>query len=482
MFTDYYDIREWLESFIPLIYGKENLGLARIEYLLNLLGNPQNKFKSIHVAGTSGKGSCAFYTARLLSGSQFTVHSSRKLKVGLHVSPHLNYIGERMQILQSQKSRQGGGRAPVKGRKHKQESLISVDKLIELMNEIRPVVEAMRGSEVGLPSYFEILVAASFLYFAREKVGFAVVEVGLGGRLDATNVLKPELSVITNVDLDHTEILGNTIDAIAKEKAGIIKSSVPIVTSASGRGLEVIEKVAKKKNAPLIKVSTQETKDFLKSDIYRYITRQNDVFRYYPINALLTSVLLPLIALKTLKIKADKEEIENAFKVSFAGRFEEIDKDMILDGAHNADKMRSLIDFVRNSKLETRNSKQGIIRPKTQNLKSIILVVGFKEGKNWKKMVDLLIKNLPVKKVIATKYEAVADTGRGSAVEPEEIAKYVESGYILPTTVYSNSNEAVFEALRQAQGKLPKGSRGNNNLVLITGSLYFVGEVRMMWH
>ena len=344
---------------------------------------------------------------------------------------------------------------------------IEEGRLIGLMDEIKPAVEAMRDSQVGLPSYFEILVASSFLYFSQEKVGWAVIEVGLGGRLDATNVLMPEVSVITNIDLDHTEILGDTVEEIAKEKAGIIKGpedleglegaegkkGVPVLTSASGGALKVIENVAKNKNAPLIKISTQDSKDFLKTDTFSYIAKQNDVFRHYPINAISTSVLLSFEVLKTLKIDVGEGEIKGAFKKNFTGRFERIADRVILDGAHNAEKIKSLINFIRKLKVD-----------------EIELVVGFKQGKNWKEMVDLLVKELLVKKVVATKYEAVADTGKGSAVKPEEIVRYVESNYQLTATACENSNEAVFKAVQ-----------GSKDLVLVTGSLYLVGEVREMF-
>src|SRR3989344_7954159 len=230
MFKDYYACRVWLESFIPQTYSRENLGLERIEYLLKLLGNPEKKFKSIHVGGTSGKGSTCFYIARILQ--------LKKYKIGLHLSPHLVYIGERMQI---------------NGKE------ISVSRLVRLINEIKPLVEQMRASQLGKPSYFEILVALSFKYFADSKVDFAVVEVGLGGRLDATNVLQPQIALITNVGLDHTEILGNSVEKIAEEKAGIIKNGVPVVTGVlpssgsltSGKALKIIEKVAKAKKSKL---------------------------------------------------------------------------------------------------------------------------------------------------------------------------------------------------------------------------------------
>ncbi|MEX2028152.1 MAG: Mur ligase family protein, partial [Candidatus Curtissbacteria bacterium] len=337
MFKDYYEARAWLEEFIPLVYGKEELGLTRIEYLLKLLGNPENKFKSIHIAGTSGKGSTAFYTVRLLQEAGSVILGSpsdslginsttpesflfvdsgrsqndkKKFKVGLHVSPHLTYIGERMRI---------NGKP------------IEVSELIRLMEKIRPAVESMKSAKVGppktlgetrpytggLPSYFEILVAASFVYFAREKVDYAVVEVGLGGRLDATNVLVPEISIITNIGLDHTEILGKTISAIAGEKSGIIKVGVPVVTGASGKALRVIEMTARKTGSKLIKVTTQ--KGFLGNQI------------------------LAKTALETLGIRIGDSLTKKVFERGFEGRFEKIEEDVILDGAHNPDKIRALI-------------------------------------------------------------------------------------------------------------------------------------------
>ena len=173
--------------------------------------------------------------------------------------PHLVYIGERMRV---------------------QGIEIRVKRLVNLINEIRPIVERIKKEKPNLtPSYFEILVASSFLYFAKEKVDFAVVEVGLGGRLDATNILEPELSVITNVGLDHTDILGNTIGMIAFEKAGIIKKRTPIVTGATGKALKVIEKVALEKNVPLVNLNTLLAKKGPKFDMFRYISKPYYLFR-----------------------------------------------------------------------------------------------------------------------------------------------------------------------------------------------------------
>lgn len=504
-FADYYQVREWLESFIPQVWGRQELGLERIRYLLALLGNPERKFKSIHIAGTSGKGSTAFYVARLSESLNFSRNhlsktqgsTSKNLKIGLHVSPHLVDIRERMQILQNQKSKS-------KYQKF-HEGLMPVKKFLRLFNEIKPIVEKIQIEKPDLtPSYFEILVAATFLYFAKVQVDWAVIEVGLGGRLDATNVLAPEVSVITNIGLDHTEILGKTIEKIAYEKAGIIKRGVPVVTgalrlrsgstishksskSSSGKALEVIEKVAREKKAPLIKVDTQLRIRSPKSDTKGNFFNYYDILRHTPGNFVFSNALLAIEVVRQLGFQPSKEVITKAISSSLPGRLEEIDdptsplrlrsglrgaSGVILDGAHNPQKIKFLINFLR--KLTVDSSQF-----------TVILVLAFKKGKDWKRMVDLLIKNLLVKRVIATKFYAVTDTGptpsrlRGvnkfATVEPKEIAQYVRSVYGLPTTVYSNSQEAVFEAMQSTVNS-------QQSTVLVTGSLYLVGEVRTMWH
>lgn len=434
MFGKYIEARNWLENFIPLVYGKEELGLARIENLLTLLGNPEKKFKSIHVAGTSGKGSTAFYSAKLLQRTGF--------KVGLHVSPHLTYIGERMQI---------NGRP------------ISLQRLIRLISQIRPIVESMENSTVGLPSYFEILVAATFKYFAEEKVDWGVIEVGLGGRLDATNVLVPKVSVITNIGLDHTEILGKTIEKIAFEKAGIIKRGVPVVTGAKGKALKVIEKVAKEKGSPLFLITNYKFPITKKKKIGRTLN--------WEIAEKAVAVAMSLRGVKLRSnLNRDRFAALGMTVENFPGRFEEIQPGVILDGAHNPDKIKALIEWLKNSQQLTVNSQ-------------LILVLAFKKGKRWKKMVDLLVKNLPVKQVIATKFQAVTDTGKFSTVPAEEIRSYIElESQSVKVESVENSQEAVFTALQSTiNHKQEKFFSEKSTIVLVTGSLYLIGEVRTMW-
>ncbi|KKS04535.1 MAG: Folylpolyglutamate synthase [Candidatus Curtissbacteria bacterium GW2011_GWA2_41_24] len=493
MFESYIDVRTWLENFIPQVWTKQELGLARIRYLLKLLDNPQDKFKSIHVAGTSGKGSTAFYIARLLEvsnvpkvsealGTRDTLDTRGTPKVGLHLSPHLVDIRERMQIFESSKF---------------ENELMPIGRFLRLFNEVGPIVEKIKKDKFELtPSYFEILVAASFLYFAQEKVDWAVVEVGLGGRLDATNVLQPELCVITNVGLDHTEILGSTAEKIAFEKAGIIKlqvrkvrevrevSKVPkvnqigvsVVTGATGKALNVIEKVAKSKKAPLIKIDTQSWPKTLKSDAKDYLIKYYDIVRHRTQNFVLENVLLAVSALETLGFRVSKSSLKEMLSLPFPGRFEQIDDRVILDGAHNPDKIKFLIRWIK-KQLTTDNLQ--LTKEKMSDVTgqmSIVLIVAFKKGKDWQKMIDLLIKNLQVKTVIATKFYAVTDMGRYQAVDPKEIKDYLDTKYkIQDTRYFNNSQQAIFSALDSS-------TLGTSELVLITGSLYLVGEVRTIWH
>jgi dihydrofolate synthase/folylpolyglutamate synthase len=198
--------------------------LDRMALLLEELGNPQLSYPTIHVGGTSGKGSTSTLIASALTASG--------LKCGLHTKPHLSSMTERMRI---------NGR-PVRE-----------DRFAGLLSIIRPTLDdiAMR---VGRPTYFETLLALSYIHFLEEKVDIAVIEVGLGGTLDGTNLLEPLVSVITNVGLDHREILGDTIEEIATDKAGIAKANTPLICAADGAARRVIERVCAENGAPFFSV------------------------------------------------------------------------------------------------------------------------------------------------------------------------------------------------------------------------------------
>ncbi|HZT11355.1 MAG TPA: folylpolyglutamate synthase/dihydrofolate synthase family protein [Candidatus Baltobacteraceae bacterium] len=204
---------------------REPYRLDRMRAFLRELGDPQDAYPTVHVGGTSGKGSTSTMAASILTASG--------KKTGLHTKPHLRSMVERARI---------GGVA------------VSEERFAELLAEMMPAI-ARTAHAHGRPSYYETLLALAFLHFARERVDVAVIEVGIGGKLDGTNVLRPRVSIITNVGLDHTEILGDTLEKIAADKAGIAKAGVPLVSAVEDAGpREVIEHACARAGAPFISV------------------------------------------------------------------------------------------------------------------------------------------------------------------------------------------------------------------------------------
>lgn len=203
-----------------------NYGLSRTEKILELLGNPHKKLKCIHVAGTNGKGSTTAMIGKILIEAGYNV--------GMYTSPFIEEFEERIQI--------------------NEKSILKSD-LCEIVTELSKAVDKVVALGFDHPTEFEIITCAAFLYFYNKKVDFAIMEVGLGGRLDSTNVIIPLVSVITSISLDHINILGDNLTSIAKEKAGIIKEGIPVITYPQIRECDlVISDVCKNKNAKLIKV------------------------------------------------------------------------------------------------------------------------------------------------------------------------------------------------------------------------------------
>jgi len=228
----YHEVLRYLYSLIDYEkrrierYSPREFKLERMIALLDKLGNPHKAYPTVHIAGTKGKGSVSAMLAGMAQASG--------LRVGLYTSPHLHTYRERIQL----------DRVP-----------ISREDMTTLVEEIRPVVATVPGLTT-----FEVTTALAFLYFQRKQVDLAVMEVGLGGRLDATNVVIPEVSVITSLSLDHTALLGDTLDQIAYEKAGIIKSGIPVVTAPQKpAALKVLQDVADARNASLTVVGRDWT-------------------------------------------------------------------------------------------------------------------------------------------------------------------------------------------------------------------------------
>ena len=378
------------EKDLEYLYGRElfgiKLGLKNITELMEKLGNPHNTFKSIHVAGTNGKGSvCAFLAAIL---------QQQGLKVGLYTSPHLVDFRERIMI--------NGKKIPKKD-------------LSASLAKVKPFITEH--------TFFEIVTAMAFLYFKKEKVDIAIIEVGMGGRLDATNIITPEVCAITNISLEHTCYLGNTAEKIAFEKAGIIKERVPVVVSEDCKGLEVIKKVAKEKNAKMYLAPRKEIKSALLGN-----------FQYQ--NASLALKVVDVLKEKGFEISVDS--ISNGLNAAkWPGMFEFISKNVLFDCAHNPDGARVLAQELKNMN------------------KDLYIVVGIMKDKDIEHMIAYLE---PVAKELIITRPHIA-----RAAMPEQIAGFVHK----KVSVVGDVKDSIEYAKLKA---------GKDSLVVVTGSIFTVGE------
>lgn len=398
------------------------LGLQNIKTLMEKLGNPQDKLKIIHIAGTNGKGSCTSFVNSALV--------SQGYKVGMFTSPSIYNFEERIRINNKN---------------------ISEDKLIDLMNEVREVAETM---EV-FPADFELVTAIAFLYFYREKCDFAIMEVGLGGRLDATNVVQnPLITLITSISLDHQQFLGNTIPEIALEKAGIIKENVPLVLySQSKEAMDSIIGVANSKNSKVI-LNDLEKIELLENTKNGQIINYKD-FKDLKINLLgshqinnATISLELLEQLRKMGFEISNESIYNGFSsVTWPCRFELVSKnpDFILDGAHNIDGIEK---FISSMNFYYKDNKK-------------IGIFGVLADKDYNEM---LAKIVPCFDVFLT---VRPDSDR--AMESKELKERIEK--LTEKKVYS------FENYQDAINKAIEISK-EDDVISAFGSLYFVGEVR----
>ncbi len=305
------------------------LGLARMREILKRLAHPEKKFKAIHLAGTNGKGS----TTALLE----SVLRTAGYKTARYTSPHLSSYRERFVI---------------------NGELIKKETLAEIVTEIRPVLLEVAADGFGKPTEFEVGTVIAFVYFARAQVDFALIEVGMGGRLDATNVLEPLLCIITKIALDHQQYLGDTLTEIAFEKAGIIKPNIPVVIGTQVAEIAFfLKEIAKERKAPFKLVDNSQIKELRVTEKSTIIQiAQNEVVdnclelgllgQHQGSNAL--NVLAGVAFLRQAGWPIEKEAIQAGLKAaSWPGRVELIDsflpRKLYLDGAHNPDGVRALV-------------------------------------------------------------------------------------------------------------------------------------------
>jgi dihydrofolate synthase/folylpolyglutamate synthase len=422
--------------------------LNRISLLLKRLGNPHDRLKVIHIAGSKGKGSTAALVASVLTHAGY--------KTGLFTSPHLITPRERCRI---------------------DDELISEADIGFYIDKIKPAIETVSTSEFGRVSFFEIYTALAFTYFADKATDFAVIEVGLGGRLDATNVVTPVATVITPISLEHTAILGETYAEIAAEKAEIIKEGCPLALAPQHPDARaVFEKVANERNASIVGTKIHDaTRTPVSCDVEQAhrastpqlvqnadgipIAQQFDVETDFERYSQLTIPLLghhqfvnattAIAAIECLKQKGytiPKSSIYAGFKnVQWHGRIQRIMSSplVILDGAHSAVSMEALCLTLRESFRYTQ----------------AIFIVSLMKDKNLKAIGDIVSKTADT--VIATQ---VPENPR---VMTAEAIQEVWSGTCEKITICPNPEKAIAGALASA---LP------TDLICVTGSLYLVGQ------
>ncbi len=434
--TSYNKALDYLYSFVDYSLkhiselAKADFNLDRMFALMESLGNPQNQYPIIHVAGTKGKGSVSALCAYGLRAAGY--------KVGLFTSPHLLDYVERIQI---------NGQP------------ISHEQLVELVEEIKPHV-----AKVEKLTTFEITTALAFMAFAKYGVDAAVFEVGLGGRLDATNIVTPKVSVITSLSYDHMAVLGNTLALIAGEKAGIIKQAVPVVSSPQKEeALEVVERVAKLKNAEITLVGRDIKFEFVESSLdgqsltvdngrWTVHGQSSTVKLQIPLLGLhqLENAATAYAALKVSGIPITDEQIQKGFsQVQWRARFEVVRRDppVIIDSVHNRD-----------SALRLRETLDEYF-PDTP----VIMVFCTLEDKDISGMLDELKPRL--ERVVATR----ADHPR--APSAEWIAEHV-SKIGIPVEAVTPVALALERALELA---------GDSKIVLSAGSVAFAGEIITAW-
>lgn len=420
--TSMKELENLLEELYELKRVGIKLGLERISKLLSKLENPHRRYRIIHVAGTNGKGSvCRVISSILVEGGY---------SVGLYTSPHLIRLNERFVI---------DGRE-VEDR--------------ELLTTLKTVIDIAEEIDEK-PTFFEISTATAFELFKEKNVDFAVVEAGMGGRYDATNIVSPAISIITSISKDHSEFLGDGIEDIAKEKAGIIKEKIPVVTSATGKALNVISEVSKSKKSELITAKGRwERKDFgLNGQRFSI----HGILRDYDIKTPMLgrfqgeNIALSVIAVEKLQmlgIFLPEGSIEKGIaNATNPGRMEIVSANpkILLDGAHNVDAIKALVESLNDF-----------------SYNNLILILGILKDKDIEGMV---------KEIAPLAGYVITTMPRNErACNPEKISEFVAK-YNAGCGVYTT--RSIKEALSVA-----KRIARSDDLICVTGSLYTVGEAR----
>lgn len=415
----YSKVVSYLESFTNfekiLSYPyKQSLKLERIEEFLALLGNPQDSFKSIHVAGSKGKGSTSAFIAYILKEAGF--------KVGFYTSPHLKDLRERIRILPGKE-------------KNEFEGMISRPAFKKLVEREKPRIEKYnRNSRYGPLTFFEVFTALALIYFKEQRVDFAVLETGLGGRLDATNAVNAIISVITPISYEHMDKLGKSLKSIAAEKAGIIKNQGSVVISAPQ------EKEAR--NVIRARCKLFQAKLF---EINRYKNLKIKLIgKHQLINATVAESTIKALSFYGIKVGIDFIR-RGLFNTVWPGRCEILSQHpcVIIDGAQNVASVRVLKEAIKDN---------------FKKYKKLILVLGISSDKDTRGICSELYDLAD--KIILTKARSIR------AADPKILARYFE-----------DKEKYITHEVDQAK-KLSMCLAKKDDLILVTGSLFVIGEFK----
>lgn len=421
---NYFESMDFIKS--KCKFGSK-LGLIRVESVLKKIGNPEKNIKTIHIAGTNGKGSTASGVSKVLEEAGY--------KVGLYISPFIDVFEERISINSEN---------------------ISKEDLAKCISKIKGPIDEVE-EELGEPlSEFEVITLLMFTYFNEKKVDFAVIETGLGGRFDATNVVNPLVSCITSISMDHTDILGDTLAKIAFEKAGIIKQNVPVVLFPQvEEAFNVIKESAKEKKSKLYYFS----KDCVKSSVqYKNKSYQDIVIEtsreVYNVRFSLIGehqkyncamIIHVCEALMDLGVNLSRDIICSALsKVVWIGRLEIIHENplVVLDGAHNEDGMRNLVESL----------------DEYFTFDKLFLVFGV-----------LKDKNIEVKEVLSKAHKVyTTEINIQRTLKADELYKKCKEFKVL-VNCENDPIKAILNAVKEAN---------KEDMIVVCGSLYLIGEVR----
>ena len=430
--VEYLNSRTNYEKKTPT-YGPVTFNLERMRRLMSLLDNPQDAYPTVHVTGTKGKGS--------VTGMVESCARAAGLLTGMYTSPHLVDLRERIAL---------AGKPIGRG------------DFASVLQEVSGPVEHLRG--VGLPphpTFFEILSASAFHFFARRRAALGVIEVGLGGRLDSTNVVTPALSVLTRIGLDHTRQLGNTLEAIATEKCGIIKPGVPVVSARQDpEAAQVVETFAKERGCILWRVGSEirVTESAWDAEALRWklsvktpLGEHRDLElpllgRHQLENCALAVTALDILAENGVFSGGDDAIRRGLLDVILPARlqFTPGEPSLLLDGAHNPVSMEALVDTVKSF----------------LHYDKLHLVFAMATDKDVQQCLSLV---LPIADVF---YPTVTNSPRAMPVE--ELTQLASTLRTLPVRRNPDSKSALADALASA---------GPKDLVLVTGSLYLVGDL-----